>query len=579
MTQDRVPRRLVAILAADVSGYSRLMEQNEAGTLDVLKAQRRDILSPLIARYGGRLVKLMGDGILIEFGSAVDAVQCAIELQRETGLANDKIPHKSRMVLRIGINVGDVIVEGDDLYGDGVNIAARLEALGQPGDICIAGNVYDQVRKKIEARFDDLGAMALKNISEPVQVYRVKAQTQTAIFGDDSWNLPLPSKPSIAVLPFTNMSGETDQDMFADGLTEDLTTDLSRNTGLFVIARHSTFAYKGKSIDVRLIARDLGVRYILEGSARRSGGRVRINVQLIDAIEGGHLWAERFDRGVEDIFAVQDEVTGRIVQELAGRLAPRPERNRPKDILAYDLCVRARSLIEFNAGSPAAREASLIAWQATAVDPGYAEAYRLLAFALWQAWTLAIEPKEPSKTIALEMAARAVQLDPDDAANRWVLGYLFAHERKWVESESEFSAALAIDPNHADALVLYSETLSFDGRPLEAIELLKRALRVNPHPAAWYYWEYGLSYYAARQYELALEMLTVPSTYATGSRRVLAATLAQLGRTEEAKREAAQFMADNPKFTISHWAASQPARDETIVQHFVEGYRKAGLAE
>ncbi len=332
-------------------------------------------------------------------------------------------------------------------------------------------------------------------------------------------------------------------------------------------------------MDVRLIARDLGVRYVLEGSARRAQDRIRINVQLIDAIEGGHLWADRFDRSIEDVFALQDEVTGRIVRELVGRLTVQPARSRPKTILAYDLCLRARRLIDERAGSPAALEASFVSWQASVVDPGYAESHRLLAFALYQCWALGIEPMEPSRTIACEAAERAVKLDPGDAGNRWVYGYLLAYERRWEECEAEFAAAFTIDPNHADALALYSEIIAFDGRPLEALETLKRALRVNPHPAPIYYWELGLHHYVARQYEAAVEALTIPVTYATGSRRYLAASLAQLGRLDEARREGALFMAENPKFTISHWAAIQPARDETVVQHFVEGYQLAGLAE
>lgn len=346
MVEERIQRRLAAILAADVVGYSRLMEADEQGTLKVLKALRRDVLAPLITRYSGRLVKVMGDGVLVEFASAVDAVQCAVDLQYGTAEANDSLPASRRVILRIGINVGDIMVDGSDLYGDGVNVAARLEALGEPGDICVSGSVYDQVKRKVETDFDDLGQKSLKNIAEPVRVYRVRHSAITDWRGEPE-PLPLPSEPSIAVLPFTNMSGDAEQDVFTDGLTEDLITDLSRNASLFVIARHSTFAYKGKSIDIRLIARDLGVRYLLEGSARRAAGRVRINVQLIDAISGNHLWADRFDRDLEDIFAVQDEVTARIVEALIGRLATQPPRSRPNSMEAYDLCVRGRGYSGF----------------------------------------------------------------------------------------------------------------------------------------------------------------------------------------------------------------------------------------
>ena len=411
MAEERVQRRLAAILAADVVGYSRLMEADEQGTLEVLKARRRDILAPLIARYRGRLVKVMGDGVLVEFASAVDAVQCAVDLQYGTAEANDRLPDSRRVILRIGINLGDIIVDGSDLYGDGVNVAARLEALGEPGDICVSGSVYDQVKRKMETGFDDLGQKSLKNIAEPVRVYRVRHLAIADRKDGETEPLPLPSKPSIAVLPFTNMSGDAEQDVFTDGLTEDLITDLSRNASLFVIARHSTFAYKGKSIDIRLIARDLGVRYLLEGSARRAAGRVRINVQLIDAVGGNHLWADRFDRDLEDIFAVQDEVTAKIVEALIGRLVTQPPRNRPNSMEAYDLCVRGRTLIGIS--PEASRESRLLLQRAITLDPDYAEAHRLLAFHLWQAWAQWGEPEVPNRLVAVAMAAKGREARPE----------------------------------------------------------------------------------------------------------------------------------------------------------------------
>ncbi|HEX6120266.1 MAG TPA: adenylate/guanylate cyclase domain-containing protein, partial [Dongiaceae bacterium] len=315
----------MAILAADVVGYSRLMEQDEGGTLLALKARRRDIFVPQVTEHHGRVVKVMGDGALVEFTSAVDAVQCAIQLRKAFHEANESVPEGRRIVLRIGVNLGDVIVEGNDLYGDGVNVAARLEQLADSGGICVSRNVYDQVKRKLDVAFEEMGPQSVKNISEPVVAYRVRAGQVASIHGP----LPLPTKPSIAVLPFSTMSNDADQDTFADGLVEDLITDLSRSSGLFVIARNSSFAYKNKSVDVRRIAGDLGVRYLLEGSARRAAGRVRINVQLIDALAGNHLWAERYDRGLEDMFAVQDEVTGKIVEALVGRLVTPLPRNRP----------------------------------------------------------------------------------------------------------------------------------------------------------------------------------------------------------------------------------------------------------
>lgn len=298
MAEERAQRRLAAILAADVVGYSRLMEADEAGTLAALKVRRKEVLEPLMAKRQGRVFKVTGDGVLVEFGSAVNAVQCAVDLQQKFASANADVPEDRHIVLRIGVNLGDVIVEGNDLYGDGVIVATQLQALAEPGGICISASVHDQVKRKLETNFEDMGLKTIKNMVDPVQVYRIHmdASAKQRHENAEPAILRLPTTPSIAILPFTNMSNDPEHEFFADGLTEDLITDLSQVAGLFVIARNSSFAYKGKSVDVRSIARNLGVRYVLEGSARRATGRVRINVQLIDAIGGGHLWAERFDR-------------------------------------------------------------------------------------------------------------------------------------------------------------------------------------------------------------------------------------------------------------------------------------------
>ncbi len=336
-------RRLAAILVADVVGYSRSMEHDEAGTLAVLKERQKSIIEPAAASFGGRIVKLMGDGVLVEFTSAVNAVKAALELQTKFSQANETSPEPLRFKLRIGINLGDVVGEGSDIFGDGVNVASRLEGLAEPEGICISAKVHDEVVGKIECHFEDGGEQKLKNLSKPVRIYHVQSEARAPLFNASP---TLPDRPSIAVLPFVNFSSDPEQTYFADGLTEDLITDLFRNAGLFVIARNSTFAYRGKSLDVRRIASELGVRYLLEGSARRAQDRVRINVQLIDAIHGGHLWAERFDESLADVFAVQDEIVENIVEALIGRLKLPPTRNRPKSIAAYDLCVRARMLTE-----------------------------------------------------------------------------------------------------------------------------------------------------------------------------------------------------------------------------------------
>ena len=573
MTEEHVRRRLAAILAADVVGYSRLMEQDEAGTLDALKRRRRDVLTPVVGDHRGRVIKVMGDGVLAEFASAVDAVHCAVDLQQRFSRANEQLPESRRIALRIGINLGDVIVEGSDLYGDGVNVAARLETLADPNGICVSRGVYEQVKNKVAIGFDDLGPQVVKHIAEPVHVYRVHHEQYDETKKE---HLPLPGRPSIAVLPFTYMGNDPEQEAFTDGLTEDLITDLSRNAGLFVIARNSTFAYKGKAVDARRIARDLGVRYLLEGSARRAAGRVRINAQLIDAIGGGHLWAERFDRNLEDIFAVQDEVTAKIVEALVGRLSA-PPRSRPKSIEAYDLCVRARILTQ---ESPqAAREARILFQQAIALDAGYAEAHRWLAHNFLLGWLLWGEPMDPTRRLAMDTAEKAMALDPNDAGCHWVLGYLLAHEGRWAESDAQFGATFDLDPNHADAWAMLSDLTVLSGRPAEAIEQLRKAMRLNPHPASWYYWILGQAQYATGQYEAAVETLRKEETYRTGSRRILAASLAQLGRLEEARREAEMFLVSNPHFRITYWASTQPIRDEATREHFIDGFRKAGLPE
>ncbi|WP_172347683.1 winged helix-turn-helix domain-containing tetratricopeptide repeat protein [Mesorhizobium sp. NZP2298] len=389
--------------------------------------------------------------------------------------------------------------------------------------------------------------------------------------------LPLPDKPSIAVLPFVNLSNDPEQEAFADGLTEDLITDLSRAPGLFVIARNSTFAYKGKAMDVRTIAEELGVRYLLEGSARRAAGRVRINAQLVDALSGEHLWAERFDRGLDDIFAVQDEATAKIVEALLGRLRAPPARNRPTNLEAYDLCVRARKLIDDSPRS--AREAHLMLTRAVSLDPAYAEAYRWLAMNHWMGWVHWGEPVEPNRRVALELARKAVAIDPNDAGCHWVLGNLLAYERDFEEADAEFARAFELDPNEADAWATLSDITTLAGRVEEGLEQIRKAFRLNPFPASWYYLTLGQAQYAARDYEAAVETLRRDETYRTSSRRFLAASLAQLGRLDEARAEVELFLVGNPHFTTRHWVWTEPFRDTAMLEHFVDGFRKAGLPD
>ncbi|MGO4114914.1 tetratricopeptide repeat protein [Rhizobium leguminosarum] len=567
MTDQSIQRRLAAIVAADVVGYTRLMEADEVATLANLRELRSGVIEPAVMRHKGRIFKVMGDGFLIEFGSAVDAVAAALEMQRATTTV--EASGDRRLLLRIGVNLGDVIDDGSDILGDGVNVAARLETQAAPGGICISAKVHGEIVGKIGDRFFDAGERYLKNLTRPVRVWHWPDALQST--------LPLPECPSIAVLPFTNMSGDEADAPFVDGLTEDLITDLSRTAGLFVIARNSVYCYKGKPVDVRLVAQELGVRYVLEGSARRAMGRVRINAQLIDALGGQHLWADRFDRTVEDVFELQDEVNAKIVEALVGRLTIPKQRNRPKNLEAYDLCVRARLLTEESPQTE--REAYMLLQRAVKLEPSYAEALGLLAYNRWLAWTHFGEPEDPNRRMAVTFAQKAVDLDPNDAGCRYVLGTILAYERRWEESEAAFAKALELDPNHADTWAAMSDMSVLDGRVADGLAQIEKALRLNPHPTCWYLCHLGQAQYAARDYEAAAATLRREDTYRTNSRKFLAATLAQLGHLEEARREAELFLIAHPHFTIGHWLSSQPLRDASVRDHFVDGFRKAGLPE
>jgi TolB-like protein len=389
--------------------------------------------------------------------------------------------------------------------------------------------------------------------------------------------LPLPSKPSLAVLPFTNLSDDAGQESFVDGLTDDLITDLSRHAGLFVIARHSVFAYKGRSSDVRTIGQQLGVRYLLEGSARTIGTQVRINVQLTDAIVGETIWADRFDRAFDDIFSIQDEVVGKIVEALIGRLGAPPPRKRPKNPEAHTLCVRAKPLIDESPQT--AREATVLLNRAVRLDPAYAEAIRWLAMSHWMAWLHWGEPIDANRALAVSLAERAVELDPSDAGCHWVLGNILTYEKRYEEADAALTTALKLDPNNADAWADLSDISILAGRVTEGLEQIEKAFRLNPYPAPWYHWNLGQAQYAVRDYEAAVATLRREQTYRTSSRRFLAASLAQLGLLEEAREEVALFLISNPHFTIRHWVETQPIRDDATRDHFVEGFRKAGLPE
>ena len=578
MPTDRVERRLAAILAADVAGYSRLIGLDEEGTLARLKAHRRELIDARIAEHKGRVVKTTGDGILIEFPSVVAALRCAVEVQRGIVERNAGEQEDRRIEFRVGIHQGDIVVDGADILGDGVNVAARLETIAEPGGICISARVHEDAVGRLDLRFEDMGEQQLKNIARSVRVYRVALGDGRTAAGP-TVALALPDKPSIAVLPFNNMSGDPEQEYFVDGMVEDLITDLSKVPALFVIARHSSFSYKGKPIDIRKVAREMGVRYVLEGSARRAASRIRINAQLIDAQTGGHLWADRYDRDLTDVFAVQDEIVATIARSLVSQLSQAPEvraRYRPVDLEAYDLVLRARHLLF--ASHEGLQEARRFLERATSLDPRYAEPHAWLALSYVDGIVHWNESVEETVGRARHHCAIALALDPRDSVAWTASGVVAVYWGSWEDGQRAFKTAIEINPNNADAWLFLSDSMMFDDRAADGLEFISKALRLNPHPPSAYYWVLAESHYAARNYELAVEAAERLPSQADG-RRFLAAALAQLGRFKEAREVVQNYCRYHPEFTITKFIATRPFKHAPTRDHFVEGFRKAGLPE
>ena len=582
-------RRLAAILAADVVGYSRLMERDEAGTLAALKERRRAIVDPLVKKHRGRIVKLMGDGVLVEFGSAVNAVECAVELQKSMTAAAAGELEDQRIVLRVGVNLGDVIVEGNDLYGDGVNLAARLQALAGPGEIWIAGSVHDQIEKKLSVNFEDLGPKQVKNIARPVRIFRVQASTPAPLpSGPLS---PPPAKPSIAVLPFVNLSGDAAQDYFVDGITENIITDLSRFRDLFVIASNSSFAYKGKAVKIQDVCRELGVVYILEGSVQGSGDRMRITAQLIDGTTGRHLWAERYDRQVKDIFALQDEVTQMIVGALAtaygGRLGKawqkRAEGADGRKFEALDYFLRGMALLNrFNEEEN--KRAQEAFGKAIELEPNYGKAIAKLAWTHWAdacfGWS---KNADKSWEEFRKFATMAVERDDDEAWGFWAMaGYYILRLGQHDRAIAEMQRALELNPNDADMITDYGTFLNYAGRTEEAIEWALKAMRLNPHYPTWYVLQLGPIYYDARRYMDAIATLgDLRDSETIWSNLYLAASHAQLGHDSEARKAIERALIIQPRATIEEWSTAKkvPYKEPSAREHFREGLRKAGLPD
>jgi len=576
-------RRLSAIFAADVVGYSRLVGADEEGTLARLQAHWRELIEPKIAEHQGRVVKTTGDGVLAEFASPVKAVRCAIDVQHGMSDRNASVPHGQRIEFRIGINLGDVIVEDGDIFGDGVNVAARLESIAEPGAVYISRTVRDVVGSTPEIVLEDLGERELKNIAKPVQVFRIAAPTQVA--GAPPSAAPaVPHRPSIAVLPFTNMSGDAEQEYFSDGITEDLITDLSKISALFVIARNSSFAYKGRSVKVQEIGRDLGVRFVLEGSIRKAGNRVRITAQLINADSGGHVWAERFDRDLTDIFATQDEVVEKIVCALAVKLTQnetqRLRRHATTNVEAYEIWLRARELLG-GSTRDSVLQAKAMYRRAIEIDPNFAAPHAGLALAALAEYVSDWAP-DPAQALdeTERWARRAVELNDQEPVSHMALGSALLWRRDHVGALAEFRLMIALDPNFAQGHSATGVALMYAGRAAEALEAFALAMRLDPHYSGIVLHFLAQAHFSLGHYEPAAQRLRERIARTPGtdsSRMLLASCYGHLGRMEEARRAWAEMLKINPDFSLEQRARVLPYKDPGDFQRIADGLAKAGL--
>lgn len=575
-------QRLAAVLAADMAGYSRLMEIDEAGTIARLKTHRIELIDPAIAKNKGRIIKTTGDGMLVEFQSVTDAVRCAVEIQQRMKRRNSDVPQDRRIEFRIGINLGDIIFEDDDIFGDGVNIAARIEQLADVGGICITAAVATQIADRLDVPIEDLGEKALKNISRPVHLFRVglECPVLAAPLEEDAAKRSV-SKPSIVVLPFNNMSGDPDQEFFADGLTEDIITELSRRHELFVISRNSSFVYKNRPVNLREVAEKLGAQYLVEGSVRKIGDRVRVTVQLIDATNDAHIWADKYDRKLDDIFAIQDEVTAAIAATLPGRVeaAQRDQlaRTKPASMPAYE-CVLAAKVLHHRGTVADNEQAQSLIERAIALDPGYAHAHAWRACILGQAWVHGwCEDKDATWAQVVAELDRALALDDNDADVHRILAAVNVNNNALTTARYHQERALALNPNYDLVVVQQGELLTWLGRPEEGIEWIRKAMRLNPHHPERFWSHLGKAHFAARQYGEAIEAFMHLSVMDHVQHAFVAACHGWLGDEIAAAAHLQKVRALAPEFEIDSFLATLHYAQGADVEHLREGLVKAGM--
>jgi len=576
-------RRLAAILAADVVGYSRLMEKDEAGTIAALKSHRSAFIDPLIAEHGGRIVKLMGDGALVEFASVVDAVACAVAVQQGMPTRNADTPEDKRIVFRIGVNLGDIVIDGDDIYGDGVNVAARLETLAEPGGISISGTVHEHIAGKLDQAFADAGEQMVKNIARPIRVWRWTAGDPVAgTVASSASSLPLSDKSSIAVLPFNNMSGDPEQEYFSDGITEDIITALSRFRSLLVIARNSSFTFKGQSANVKEIGRQLGAAYVVEGSVRKAGNRVRVTAQLIDAESGGHVWADRYDRDLDDVFAIQDEIVEQVVWKVARQLEETEiarARRKQTTTDAYDLYLLGTAHVYRFTLEDGVKAVGLLK-QAIELDPQFGPAHMRLAMAYDLLGIAQVSRESEVENYELGVASGevALALNEGDEKAHAILAQLYNLLHRRADARHHIDRAVELNPNETSVVYFKAYDLLWSNRLEEAEEWISRAMRLDPIKLGSLFEIMGLTKYLLGRFDEAAEcFLRIPPAFAYHHAH-LAAALAEAGRMDEARNHLAEALRLGPEgYTIDAILSDpwEPAAQEKLA----EGLRKAGLPD